>query len=135
MYPECSSPVSYRVARTFFAEGTHPIYVLFGSNKGTCEALAQRIVADAGGQGFKANSGELDTAAGHLLTDGPVIIVTASYEENATRFVEWLASLRGDAPTGIALAGYGAIRLLPRGEANAGSSDFLEAFTRWEEAL
>jgi cytochrome P450/NADPH-cytochrome P450 reductase len=82
-------------------EGKKPMYVLYGSNTGSAEAFAQRIATGAPGHGelpgvldlispltrsnvinagFSAKLGTLDSAAQHLPTDGPVIIVTASYE-------------------------------------------------------
>lgn len=82
-----------------------PLTILYGSNSGTCEALAQRIATDATAHGFTATKvAGLDTAAtGDLPKDQPVLIVTASYEgqppDNARRFVSWLESLDGkDSP-------------------------------------
>lgn len=73
-----------------------PLRVLFGSNTGTCEAIARAIADSAPGNGFKAEVQGLDTAVSSLKGDVPVVIVTASYEglppDNATHFVEWLKS-------------------------------------------
>jgi cytochrome P450 / NADPH-cytochrome P450 reductase len=57
-----------------------PLYALYGSNTGTCKSFAQRIAADAPSYGFKATIGTLDSVAENLPRDGPVIIVTASFE-------------------------------------------------------
>lgn len=78
--------------------------------------------------GFSASIGTLDSAAGHLPTDGPVAIVTASFEggtfvtstthliltshsgqpaDNAAHFVEWINSLQGPALTGVTFAVFG----------------------------
>lgn len=112
-----------------------PIYVLYGSNTGTSESFAQQIASRSykhgtsscssllfakypshGHSGFRASIGTLDSAAGKLPTDGPVVIVTASYEgtsriyaymryfsrvlgepaDNAAHFVEWFKALQGD---------------------------------------
>jgi cytochrome P450 / NADPH-cytochrome P450 reductase len=81
------------------ADGIMPLYVLYGSNTGTSEAFAQRIASDASayGQsvstslllqnglmgscpGFRSSLGTLDSATEHVPKDGPVIIVTASFE-------------------------------------------------------
>lgn len=76
-----------------------PLTILYGSNSGTCEALAQRIATDATAHGFTATKvATLDTvASGDLPKDQPVLIVTASYEgqppDNARKFVSWLESL------------------------------------------
>ena len=79
-------------------EAKHPMYVLYGSNTGTSESFAQRIATNGASYGmsrlentssldltrpvtgFRATMGTLDTAADHLPTDGPVIIVCASFE-------------------------------------------------------
>lgn len=87
---------SAKVAPNGVAEDENlvPLTILYGSNSGTCESLAQRIAADASGHGFRAKTIDcLDKAKGKLPTDHPVIIVTASYEgeppDNAVQFVEW----------------------------------------------
>ena len=113
-------------------------------------------------------------AAAHLPKDGPVLIVTASFEgqpaDNARHFVEWLENPRStahdsDDETAAAFKGVkfavfgcgnrdwvqtyqrvptlvdrllgerGAQRLTERGEGDASSPEFFEAFDRWEEAV
>ncbi|KAI1800734.1 cytochrome P450 [Daldinia bambusicola] len=76
-----------------------PITVLYGSNSGTCEALAQRVASDASSHGFKVSKIDiLDTANGNLPKGQPVVIVTPSYEgappDNAAHFVSWLESVK-----------------------------------------
>lgn len=56
------------------------LYVLYGSNTGTSESFAQRIASEAPAYGFRATLGTLDSATERVPTDGPVIIVTASFE-------------------------------------------------------
>lgn len=56
------------------------LYVLYGSNTGTSESFAQRIASEAPAHGFRATLGTLDSATERIPTDGPVIIVTASFE-------------------------------------------------------
>jgi len=56
------------------------MYALYGSNTGTSEAFAQRIANNAPSYGFAPKLGTLDSTTGNLPTDGPVVIVTASYE-------------------------------------------------------
>lgn len=79
--------------------GGSKLYVLFGSNSGSCEGLAHDIARDGSRRGFDVTLGDLDTVAGtgKLPTDGPVVICTASYEglptDNARMFY---ASLRAD---------------------------------------
>ncbi|APW58772.1 Bifunctional cytochrome P450/NADPH--P450 reductase 2 [Paludisphaera borealis] len=139
--------------------GGRPLRVLFGSNSGSSEAFAQRIATDARARGYAASLGPLDSAAGGLGTDGPVVIVTASYEgqppENARRFVQWLEGAPAGACTGVRYAVFGCgnrdwartyqavpkkidelieraggTRLVPRGEAD-GRGDFFGDFDRW----
>ncbi|KAI8634470.1 bifunctional P-450:NADPH-P450 reductase [Xylariaceae sp. FL1651] len=70
--------------------------VLYGSNSGTCESLAQRLASDASSHGFAVDKVDcLDTANGALPKNQPVIIITASYEgeppDNAALFCSWVA--------------------------------------------
>ncbi|KAI0690214.1 cytochrome P450 [Cytidiella melzeri] len=152
------------VAATTTGDDRKPLYVLYGSNTGTSEAFAQRIAADAASHGFRASIGTLDSAVGHLPTDGAVIIVTASFEgkpaDNAAHFVEWLSS---SLTTELAevkyavfgcgnrdwsatyqriptlcddlLAKRGGKRIVERGEGDAGSAEFFDAFDTWTVGL
>lgn len=74
----------------------HVITILYGSNTGTCQALAQKLSTRAKQSGFKPTVMEMDAAMGSLPKDQPVVIITASYEgqpcDNATRFIAWLES-------------------------------------------
>ncbi|KAJ3555497.1 hypothetical protein NM688_g2547 [Phlebia brevispora] len=142
----------------------HPVYVLYGSNQGCCEAFAQRIASEAPAHGFRASLGTMDSAVEHVPTDGPVVIITASYEgqppDNAAHFLAWLENMKKDELKGVNYAIFGcgnsewaktfqriptvcdellsehsATRLLDRGVGNAAAGDFFDAFERWEEAL
>ncbi|GKT48139.1 bifunctional cytochrome P450/NADPH--P450 reductase [Colletotrichum spaethianum] len=82
---------------TLQAESGMPLAILYGSNSGTCESLAQRVATDAAIHGFRPTTIDcLDSANGSLPTDRPVVIITASYEgqpaENAGHFVAWVES-------------------------------------------
>ncbi|KAK7685349.1 hypothetical protein QCA50_011713 [Cerrena zonata] len=145
-------------------EPRQPLYVLYGSNTGSSEAFAQRIASDAPSYGFQARIGTLDSAKDRIMTNGPTIIVTASFEgepaDNAQQFVSWLTDLRGEELKGIryavfgcgnrdwvatyqkiptlidtVAAEHGAERLLDRGAGDAGASDFFESFDKWETDL
>ena len=136
-----------------------PLRVLFGSNAGTSEAFAQRIANDARLRGYTTSIDPLDRGAGHLSTEGVVVIVCSSYEgqppDNARAFVTWLRELPDGALAGVHyavfgngnrdwartyqavptaidehLARAGATRLVPRGEANA-RGDFYGDFEDW----
>ncbi|KAI0763546.1 bifunctional P-450/NADPH-P450 reductase [Trametes elegans] len=141
-----------------------PLYVLYGSNTGNSESFAQRVASDAPAHGFRGSIATLDSASAHIPIDGPVIVVTASFEgqpaDNAAHFVEWLTNVQGDELSGVkyavfgcgnrdwqktyqrvptvideALAAHGAERLVERGEGDAGGAEFFEAFDNWEKSL
>ncbi|EPE04487.1 bifunctional p-450 nadph-p450 reductase [Ophiostoma piceae UAMH 11346] len=75
--------------------------ILYGSNTGTCQSLAQMLAAEAGQRGLKATTNDLDDAVESITTGGhsTTIIITASYEgqapDNASRFMAWLESIEG----------------------------------------
>lgn len=140
-----------------------PMCVFYGSNSGTCEALAQRVAADAGAHGFKVTEiGPLDNVNQKLPTDRPVVIVTASYEgeppSNAAHFVDWLKSLKGNELENVSYAVFGcghhdwaqtfhripklvdatmadrgAGRILPMTGTDAADRDMFSDFETWED--
>lgn len=75
-----------------------PITILYGSNSGTCEALAHQLAADAAAHGYGQPTIKPMSAFGgqrkDLPTNQPVIVLTASYDgqpaDDAREFVEWL---------------------------------------------
>lgn len=76
-----------------------PLSIYYGSNTGTCEALAQRLAADASLHGYSATAvNPLDAAKENLPRDQPVVIITASYEgqppDNAAEFYNWTQGLK-----------------------------------------
>ncbi len=106
----------------------------------------------------------MDSATAHLPKDGPVLIVTASFEgqpaDNAKHFVEWLENVNDAAFTDIKyavfgcgnkdwvntyqriptlidrlLSEHGATRLVERGEGDAAAAEFFGAFDRWEKTV
>ncbi|TVP89544.1 MAG: cytochrome P450, partial [Pseudomonadaceae bacterium] len=144
------------------AEGV-PLWVLYGSNTGSAESFARRISEDAARNGFAARCHSLDEQAGSLPTDGPVILLSASYEgeppDNARRFVDWLAAQPEGSLQGVRYAVFGcgnrqwastyqaipqkledclqqagAEALLPRAEADA-NADFFATFDGWYRGL
>jgi cytochrome P450/NADPH-cytochrome P450 reductase len=75
-----------------------PLTVVYGSNSGTCESLAQRVATNATTRGFSVTKIDcLDSVNGALPTDQAVVIITASYEgqppDNAGHFVSWIEGL------------------------------------------
>ncbi|GAA4020792.1 cytochrome P450 [Allokutzneria multivorans] len=119
--------------------------VLHGSNLGTCREFARRIADDGKEFGFDTAVAPLDDYAGGLPTDGPVVIVAASYNgrptDAAVAFTAALSEMDGSgvnyAVLGVGdrnwaatyqrmptlldagLASAGANRLVERGEADA----------------
>ncbi|KAF7973316.1 hypothetical protein HWV62_15559 [Athelia sp. TMB] len=115
-------------------EGLVPLYVLYGSNTGTSESFAQRVVTDAPKYGEPA--------------------------DNAAKFVDWLAHLEGAELAGVRygvfgcgnhdwvntyqripklcddlLEKHGGHRLLLRGVGDAGDSNFFQSFDEFEAKL
>ena len=89
-----------------------PMTILYGSNSGTCEALAQNLARAAGSRGYYARVDPLDAAVAKVPKEEPVVLISSSYEgqppDNAAHFVAWLASLRdGKALDGVKYAVYG----------------------------
>lgn len=80
------------------ATGDYALSILYGSNTGTCQALAQRLAGQCAQRGLMADVRTLDAAMGQVPKDKPTIIITASYEglptDDAARFVAWLESLK-----------------------------------------
>lgn len=68
--------------------------ILYGTNQGTCQALAQRLASTAASLNISATVADLNSAVNNLPVDQPIAIIVPSYEgqppENATRFVSWL---------------------------------------------
>ncbi|KAF8998906.1 cytochrome P450 oxidoreductase OrdA-like protein [Hymenopellis radicata] len=101
------------------------LYVLYGSNTGTSESFSQRIAGEAVSYGFAAKIGTLDSITGHLPTDGPVVIVTASFEgrcqpaDNAARFVDWISHLEGQQLAGVKYTVFG-----------CGNSEWVQTYQR-----
>lgn len=88
-----------------------PLHIFFGSNTGTCEALARRLADDAGAYGYAAEVDSLDSAMQNIPKSGPVVFITSSYEgqppDNAAHFFEWLSGLKGKELEGVNYAVFG----------------------------
>ncbi|KAF7538586.1 hypothetical protein G7054_g2820 [Neopestalotiopsis clavispora] len=90
-----------------------PITILYGSNSGTCESMAQRLATDAPAHGYRVTRlDSLDSGTEKLARDQPTIIFTASYEgqppDNAAKFVQWLESEKSkDELKGVHFAVFG----------------------------
>ena len=88
-----------------------PMLILYGSNSGTCEALAYSMANTASGRGYDPEVRTLDEVTGKVPNDRPVFIATASYEgqptDNAVHFVEWLGGLENKELEGVRYAVFG----------------------------
>jgi cytochrome P450/NADPH-cytochrome P450 reductase len=137
-----------------------PMSILFGSNSGSCESFAGTLASEAPLYGYNATVSTLDSTAGSLPNDRPVIIITASYEgkpcDNAKQFVAYLESkpkldinyavfgaghhdwvnTYQKIPTYIdeMIANAGGTRIIERGAGDA-AGDFYGAFESWKESL
>lgn len=88
--------------------------ILYGSNTGTCQSLAQSIAVEASQRGYTTTVHDLDTAVEHVPKDPntTTVIITASYEgqppDNAARFIAWLERVEAkDAFAGSRFAVFG----------------------------
>ncbi|KAK6531769.1 hypothetical protein TWF694_002938 [Orbilia ellipsospora] len=140
-----------------------PMYIFYGSNTGTCEAFSARLAREASSHGFKANIDTLDSITNNLPKDGPVVVITASFEgqppDNAAHFCEWIKSYSGEDIKGVKFAVFGCghhdwadtyqripkmvdemlekaggERLCERGVADAGAGDMFSEFNTWVDS-
>jgi len=140
-----------------------PLMVLFGSNLGTAEGIANRLGREAVERGYQVTVAALDDHGKQLPTQGAVLVVCSSYNgeppENATAFVGGLDKLAPDAFVGVSytvfgcgdtdwaatyqavpklldgeLERHGATRIHRRGEGNA-NGDFDEQYRSWHAEL
>lgn len=88
-----------------------PMSIFYGSNTGTCEALAQTLANAASSHGYSGRVAVLDAATDALPHGEPVVIITASYEgepaDNAAHFMQWLRNLKGSEIEGVQYAVFG----------------------------
>ena len=88
-----------------------PMNIIYGSNTGTCLALAQRLAGEASARGYQPAVDNMDTLSCKLPTTGPLVVITASYEgeppDNAARFIEWLKECENSEVNGVEYAVFG----------------------------
>ncbi|KAL6712977.1 hypothetical protein ACLMJK_009532 [Lecanora helva] len=137
-----------------------PMTILFGSNAGTCEALATSLARAASGHGYNPKVMALDAATGNVPKDQPLIMITSSYEgeppDNACQFVQWLKGLQDKDLQGVRYAVFGcgnhdwtntfhkipkfvddifeqhgATRLAEKGLSDVASSNVFDDFDKW----
>ncbi|KAJ4004770.1 hypothetical protein NW766_011504 [Fusarium irregulare] len=94
------------------AKDLKPVSIFYGSNTGTCEALAQKLSADCVAAGFMPSKPlPLDMATKNLSRDGPNVILAASYDgrpsDNAGEFMKWAEGLKKGELEGVQFAVFG----------------------------
>ena len=142
-----------------------PLSIFYGSNTGTCEAMAQRLAADASSHGFRATVIDpLDAARQNLPKDSPAVLISASYEgqppDNAGLFCSWVENLKENELKDVTYAVFGCghhdwaqtfhripklldtqieerggSRLCPLGLADAAQGDMFADFEQWEDEI
>jgi cytochrome P450/NADPH-cytochrome P450 reductase len=91
----------------------NPLLVLYGSNLGTAEGLAQQIAEDGTARGLAGRVAPLDAYTGKLPQEGAVVVVAASYNgtppDNAVTFCDWVrdGALTPDALQGVTYTVFG----------------------------
>ncbi|KAF2088699.1 cytochrome P450 [Saccharata proteae CBS 121410] len=139
--------------------------IFYGSNTGTCEALARRLAGDAAAHGFQVKKVDaLDAYERGAPPDHPVAIITASYEgqpaDNAAHFVAWLEGLNGNEMEKLSYSVFGCghhdwaqtfhripkhvdnllqerggKRIATLGTADAAAGDMFTDFENWEDQV
>ena len=136
--------------------------ILYGSNAGTCESLAQSLASTAAGHGYAPKVCSLDEAIGKVPKDQAVIIIIPSYEgeppDNAVHFIEWLKNLQGNELEGVKYTVFGcgnhdwtttfhkipnlvddlfalkgATRIAGKGLSDVANNHVFDDFDRWQE--
>ncbi|KAF2690981.1 NADPH-cytochrome P450 reductase-like protein [Lentithecium fluviatile CBS 122367] len=154
----------YHIRAKKAAQGK-PMAIYYGSNTGTCEALANRLAGNAGNHGFSADVVDiLDSIKENVPTHKPVAIITASYEgkpaDNAAHFVTWLTTSKESQLENVSYAvfgcghrdwaktfqrvpklindlleGKGGSRIAEMGTADASHGDIFTEFEAWEDKV
>ncbi|KAF8755308.1 cytochrome P450 [Rhizoctonia solani] len=122
-----------------------PLYVLYGSNTGSCEGFAQQISSGAVAKGFRAVIGTLDREpadnAAHFVqglssTADVLDLQGVSYAVFGAGNRDWVHTYqRVPRLVDEVLGKKGAKRLLELGEADASGDRFSESFDEWEQKL
>ncbi|KAL2127195.1 hypothetical protein VTI74DRAFT_11119 [Chaetomium olivicolor] len=121
------------------------ISIFYGSNSGTCEALAHRLASSAPAHGFRTSViDSVDTAKARLPQDHLVVILLSSYEEvdNVPYAVfgagnsEWRQTFhRIPRLVDDSLEKHGAERVAPMGLTNVSERDPFLDFETWEDDI
>ena len=93
-------------------QGGSPVLILYGSDSGTCEAVARQLARDLDSRGsHRCTLANMDSYAGRLPNKQPILIVTGSYDgnppSNAAEFVKWLHGLEESSLKEVSFAVFG----------------------------
>ena len=145
-------------------EGLREMSILYGSNTGTCETLAQMLASDASRFGYNGKVMDMDSATNDLPSHRPVVVITASYEgrptDNAAHFINWLTSDQAASLEGVEYAVFGCghsdwsatfqripalvdevfeqkegTRVVTRGVSDAAKGDIFSDFDQWADQI
>ena len=145
-------------------EGLREMSILYGSNTGTCETLAQMLASDASRFGYNGKVMDMDSATNDLPSHQPVVVITASYEgqppDNAAHFINWLNSDQAASLEGVEYAVFGCghsdwsatfqripalvdevfeqkkgTRIVTRGVSDAAKGDIFSDFDQWADQI
>ncbi|EFQ36281.1 cytochrome P450 [Colletotrichum graminicola] len=133
--------------------------ILYGSDTGSCEALANRLASNLDSRGFRTTVGAMNSAVGHMPQF--CVFICGTYHgkpaANASEFVRWVeelqpGSLNREHKYAVLGCGHsdwastfymipllldaklevaGAVRLLPMGKVNNARDDAFEVLDRW----
>ncbi len=88
-----------------------PLLLLYGSNSGASEAFARQIANDGAARGYQTTVAPLDDYTNMLPKDGPITIVSASYNghppDNAGKFCKWLSGAPAGSQAGVRFTVFG----------------------------
>lgn len=95
------------------------IHIFYGSETGTCEALAQHLASEMSMRGFVAKVDVMNAATTRPLPQGePVVFILGSYHgtpaTNASKFMEWLEQQGQGNLKGVQFAVYGVGKVSPQ---------------------
>ncbi|MEK5134206.1 bifunctional cytochrome P450/NADPH--P450 reductase [Bacillus sp. FSL W8-0645] len=88
-----------------------PLLVLYGSNLGTAQQIANELAEEGKAKGFDVTTAPLDDYTRQLPDKGVVFIVTASYNghppDHAKKFVDWVTQEKEQDLTNVTFAVFG----------------------------
>lgn len=101
-----ATPKAQAASVTPLPGGGRPLRLLYGSNMGGCRDIALALAQQAGARGYAATVAELDEQVDQpWMTEGPVVIVTSTYNgtppDNAVRFAKWLETAPAGTCAGV----------------------------------